>query len=99
MGELLQAGFLCLLALSEGHNPLTPREREVLVATLLGISHTKTTARLSLSEGAVCNHLSAAIQKLRAHNRMEAALGRSTCGQRIILEEVVIEVRVRNIHL
>ena len=64
---------LAVAALSEGGNPLTEREREVLavareVATIAEIAD-----RLSLSEGTVRNHLSAAIQKVEAHNRAEAA--------------------------
>ncbi len=64
---------LAVTALSEGGNPLTEREREVLamsreVATIADIA-----GRLFLSEGTVRNHLSTAIQKLDAHNRGEAA--------------------------
>src|SRR5450755_1698453 len=72
-GERVVDPELALLALSEGNNPLTPREREVLTAALPGISHAEIAARLSLSEGTVRNHLSAAMQKLGTHNRMEAA--------------------------
>ena len=72
-GERVVDPELALLALSEGDNPLTPREREVLVAALPGISHAEIAARLSLSEGTVRNHLSAAMHKLGAHNRLEAA--------------------------
>jgi len=72
-GERVVDPELALLALSEGNNPLTPREREVLVAALPGISHADIAVCLSVSEGTVRNHLSAAIQKLGAHNRMEAA--------------------------
>jgi len=64
---------LALDALAEGTNPLSPREREILAAstetaTIAGLAH-----RLSLSEGTVRNHLSAAIQKVGARNRAEAA--------------------------
>lgn len=72
-GERIVDPELALLALSEGNNPLTPREREVLIAALPGIGHAEIAARLSLSEGTVRNHLSAAMQKLGVHNRMEAA--------------------------
>lgn len=72
-GERVVDPELALLALSEGNNPLTPREREVLTAALPGISHAEIAVRLSLSEGTVRNHLSAAMQKLGVHNRMEAA--------------------------
>ncbi len=64
---------LALAALSEGDNPLTGREREVLASALDGASIAEIAARLYLSEGTVRNHLSVAIQKLGAHNRMEAA--------------------------
>jgi two-component system, NarL family, response regulator DesR len=64
---------LALAALSEGPNPLTEREREVLAATLDGVGIALVAQRVSLSEGTVRNHLSAAMQKLGAHNRLEAA--------------------------
>jgi two-component system response regulator DesR len=72
-GERVVDPELALLALSEGNNPLTRREREVLAAALPGISHAEIAARLFLSEGTVRNHLSVAIQKLGTRNRMEAA--------------------------
>ncbi len=64
---------LALMALSEGGNPLTGREREVLTASLGGASIADIAAQMYLSEGTVRNHLSIAIQKLGARNRMEAA--------------------------
>jgi two-component system response regulator DesR len=64
---------LALAALSEGNNPLTGRERDVLSASLDGASIADIAARLYLSQGTVRNHLSIAIQKLNARNRMEAA--------------------------
>jgi len=64
---------LALATLSAGTNPLTNREREVLSASLFGASLLGIAARLSLSEGTVRNHLSTAMQKLSAQNRMEAA--------------------------
>jgi two-component system response regulator DesR len=64
---------LALAALSEGTNPLTNREREVLSIALSGASLADVAAQLSLSEGTVRNHLSIAIQKVGARNRMEAA--------------------------
>lgn len=72
-GERVVDPELALQALAEGKNPLTPREREVLCAALPGRSHAEIAASLALSEGTVRNHLSAAIQKLGAHNRVEAA--------------------------
>jgi two-component system response regulator DesR len=72
-GERVVDPDLALAALSEGNNPLTSRERDVLTAALGGASIADIAARLSLSEGTVRNHLSTAIQKLGAHNRIEAA--------------------------
>jgi len=72
-GERVVDPELALLALSEGNNPLTNREREVLAAALFGASLAEIATRLSLSEGTVRNHLSTAMQKLGAQNRMEAA--------------------------
>jgi two-component system response regulator DesR len=64
---------LAVTALSEGGNPLTEREREVLAASRTVATIAEIAARLFLSEGTVRNHLSTAIQKLEAHNRAEAA--------------------------
>jgi two-component system, NarL family, response regulator DesR len=72
-GERVVDPDLALATLSEGHNPLTPRERDVLSASLFGASLADIAARLALSEGTVRNHLSTAMQKLGAQNRMEAA--------------------------
>ena len=72
-GERVVDPELALAALSEGNNPLTSREREVLSASLLGASIADIAEQLYLSEGTVRNHLSVAMQKLNARNRMEAA--------------------------
>jgi two-component system response regulator DesR len=72
-GERVVDPELALAALSEGTNPLTSRERDVLSASLFGASLAEIAARLVLSEGTVRNHLSTAMQKLGAQNRMEAA--------------------------
>jgi two-component system, NarL family, response regulator DesR len=64
---------LALDALSEGSNPLSEREREVLAATTEQATVAEIAAAMSLSEGTVRNHLSAAIQKVGARNRAEAA--------------------------
>jgi two-component system response regulator DesR len=72
-GERVVDPELALAALSEGSNPLTNREREVLSAALFGASLAEIATHLFLSEGTVRNHLSTAIQKLGAQNRMEAA--------------------------
>jgi two-component system response regulator DesR len=72
-GERVVDPELALSALSDGDNPLTGRERDVLRASLEGASIADIAAQLYLSEGTVRNHISTAIQKLNVHNRMEAA--------------------------
>jgi two-component system response regulator DesR len=72
-GERVVDPELALSALSDGDNPLTARERDVLRTSLDGASIADIALRLYLSEGTVRNHISTAIQKLSAHNRMEAA--------------------------
>jgi two-component system response regulator DesR len=72
-GERVVDPELALAALSDGANPLTSRERDVLAAARDGASIAAIAAQLALSEGTVRNHLSTIIQKLGVHNRMEAA--------------------------
>lgn len=72
-GQMAIDPDLALAALSDGDSPLTGREVEVLDASLDGASVAEIADRLSLSEGTVRNHLSVAIQKLGASNRIEAA--------------------------
>jgi len=72
-GERIVDPALATAALSEGNNPLTERERDVLVAATSGASIADIAESLVLSEGTVRNYLSVAIQKLGAHNRVEAA--------------------------
>ncbi|HEX5503843.1 MAG TPA: response regulator transcription factor [Thermomicrobiales bacterium] len=72
-GERVVDPDLALAALGAGDNPLTNREREALAAALDGASIADIAGALSLSEGTVRNHLSVAIQKLGARNRVEAA--------------------------
>lgn len=72
-GERVVDPTLAMAALSEGNNPLTERERGVLAAATRGASIAEIAASLFLSEGTVRNYLSVAIQKLGAHNRIEAA--------------------------
>jgi two-component system response regulator DesR len=72
-GERVVDPDLALSALSDGDNPLTPRERDALRASLEGASIADIAIQLYLSEGTVRNHISAAIQKLNARNRTEAA--------------------------
>ena len=65
---------LAAAALAEGASPLTPRERDVLVAAARedGATLAKIAAALYLSEGTVRNYLSSCIQKTGARNRAEA---------------------------
>jgi len=72
-GERVVDPALATAALSEGNNPLTERERDVLVVAARGASIADIAESLVLSEGTVRNYLSVAIQKLGAHNRVEAA--------------------------
>jgi two-component system response regulator DesR len=72
-GERVVDPDLALSALSDGDNPLTPRERDVLRASLDGASIADIATQLYLSEGTVRNHISTAIQKLNVQNRIEAA--------------------------
>ena len=72
-GERVVDPALAAAALSEGDNPLTVREREVLATSEGGATIEDIAARLYLSEGTVRNYLSTAIKKLGARNRVEAA--------------------------
>jgi two-component system response regulator DesR len=72
-GQRIVDPALALEALSEGDDPLSDREREVLRTSTELATIAEIAARLSLSEGTVRNHLSAAIQKVGARNRAEAA--------------------------
>ena len=72
-GEKVIDAQLAHAALSEGSSPLTPRERDVLAMSVRGASVEEVARSLHLTNGTVRNHLSIAIQKLSAHNRVEAA--------------------------
>jgi two-component system response regulator DesR len=72
-GERVVDPTLAVAALSEGDSPLSDREREVLAASTELGTIAEIASALSLSEGTVRNHLSAAIQKVGARNRAEAA--------------------------
>jgi two-component system response regulator DesR len=61
-GERVVDPELALAALSEGSNPLTSRECDVLKASLIGASLVEIAAQLVLSEGTVRNHLSTAMR-------------------------------------
>jgi two-component system response regulator DesR len=72
-GERVVDPGLAATALSEGGNPLTERERDVLRASADGATIGDVAAKLYLSEGTVRNYLSTAIKKLGTRNRVEAA--------------------------
>nr|WP_203600696.1 response regulator transcription factor [Streptomyces sp. SID10853] len=71
-GERVIDPTLAAAALSDGANPLTERERDVLRAAADGSTNAELAAALHLSQGTVRNYLSTAIQKLTARNRAEA---------------------------
>ncbi|WP_433378594.1 response regulator transcription factor [Streptosporangium sp. CA-115845] len=79
-GERVIDPGLAAAALSAGPNPLSPRERDVLVAASGGSSIADIAARLHLSEGTVRNYLSSAIRKTHARNRIEAVERARTQG-------------------
>ncbi len=63
---------LAAAALSLGENPLTAREQEVLERARTHGTVAELAASLHLSPGTTRNHLSAIMQKLDAHSRIEA---------------------------
>jgi two-component system response regulator DesR len=71
-GERVVDPLLAAYTLAHGASPLTPRERDVLVAARLGATVAEIAGRLFLSEGTVRNYLSAAIAKTGGRNRAEA---------------------------
>ncbi len=71
-GERVVDPTLAVAALSEGTNPLTTREREVLASARLHPTVAEVAAAMYLSGGTVRNHLSSAIAKLGARNRSDA---------------------------
>ncbi len=71
-GERVIDTALAAAALSDGSNPLTPRERDVLHAASAGATIASIAKALFLSQGTVRNYLSSAIQKTGARNRIEA---------------------------
>lgn len=64
---------LAAASLSEGQNPLTERERQTLALARDGKAVAAISGALHLSPGTVRNHLSSAIGKTGAANRIEAA--------------------------
>jgi two-component system response regulator DesR len=71
-GERVLDTALAAAALSDGSNPLTPRERDVLQAASDGATIATIATSMFLSQGTVRNYLSSAIQKTGARNRLEA---------------------------
>jgi two-component system, NarL family, response regulator DesR len=71
-GERVVDPGLAAAALSQGENPLTAREQEVLGAAREHATVAELAAALFLSPGTVRNHLSSVMQKLDARNRGEA---------------------------
>ena len=71
-GERVIDPDLAAAALADGVNPLTSRERDVLLASAGGAANAEIAAKLCLSEGTVRNYLSACIQKTGTRNRTEA---------------------------
>jgi two-component system response regulator DesR len=63
---------LAVAALSAGDNPLTDREREVLLKSVDGAPTKAIATELFLSNGTVRNYLSRAIAKTGARSRIEA---------------------------
>lgn len=71
-GQRVVDPALAVAALSEGANPLTPRELEVLAAARDEATVADMARALHLSPGTVRNHLSVVIGKLAARNRVDA---------------------------
>jgi two-component system response regulator DesR len=71
-GERVVDPALAAESLAVGENPLTGRERDVLVAARGGGTVADLARALHLSEGTVRNYLSAAITKTSARTRAEA---------------------------
>ena len=73
-GETVIDSELARTAIRARRSPLTPREREVLVAAEDGSSVADIASRLYLAPATVRNYLSDAITKTATRNRIEAAL-------------------------
>jgi two-component system response regulator DesR len=71
-GERVVDPGLAAAALSQGENPLTAREQEVLAEARRHGTVAELAASLHLSPGTTRNHLSTIMQKLDAHSRIEA---------------------------
>ena len=71
-GERVVDPGLAAAALTQGENPLTAREQEVLAEARRHGTVAELAASLHLSHGTTRNHLSSIIRKLDVHSRMEA---------------------------
>ena len=71
-GEHVVAPALALAAWDQA-NPLTERERQLLVAVADGATNAAIASNLHLADGTVRNYLSTAMAKLAARTRYEAA--------------------------
>jgi two-component system response regulator DesR len=71
-GERVVDPGLAAAALSQGDNPLTAREQEVLAEARRHGTVAELATALHLSPGTTRNHLSSIIQKLDVHSRIEA---------------------------
>jgi two-component system response regulator DesR len=71
-GEDVVDPLLATRALRAGACPLTPRERDVLLACSDGLATADVAKRLWVSEGTVRNKISEVLGKLGARNRAEA---------------------------
>ncbi|WP_433474255.1 response regulator [Spirillospora sp. CA-142024] len=72
-GERVLDPKLALTAWDLADNPLTPRETDVLRLAADGADAPEIAGRLHLSAGTVRNYLTAAVTKLNARNRTDAA--------------------------
>jgi DNA-binding CsgD family transcriptional regulator len=69
-------------ALAFDLHSLSPRERQVLAATALGLTNNEVAKRLDVSVHAVKFHLAAVYRKLGVANRTEAAVVYATTNAR-----------------
>ena len=60
--------------------PLSEREREILVLVAQGLSNPQIGAELHLAEGTIKNYVSSILQKTGTHDRTEAAVRARTLG-------------------
>jgi len=56
----------------EPHNPLTPRERDILLELSNGYAALNIAARLNLSHATVRNHIRNILRRLEVHSQVEA---------------------------